>query len=385
MSEVDLLLPGRKLTQKELDERAAKEKAAAEAAEKAAKEAEDAYRVEVTDWVMDVFCLELALSEIYGRSIPTVNISEMVLQLRTPDGRDRAVLEVADFIYIARNLIVNDLHERDPIEIGPGKLMPQGKLHPSAKALFIPWNIETSVPPSPVIQQLEDGFYAGIGAQSVNNTLSLVSSSIEDHIDAGGSIAKRAPPAEYYEVIFRAISLGFRICNAARPKGDAQASEEGEQAAMVAAENSMLTDSFVESLEEFDDEDRNDLIEDNQLPLEVLVKDVPDEDLAQFVGVADSVVAINGAPLGRVTDHKTLAARIGSLSRPIRITFRRNNPEVGVRALWIGNNMRNGEAVQGAEDFDMKSIASIESTQLGEHEESMWHDGDPKPPVGPAL
>merc|ERR1712167_327986 len=156
-----------------------------------------------------------------------------------------------------------------------GKLMPQGKLHPSAKALFIPWNIETSVPPSPVVQQLEDGFYAGIGAQSINNTLSLVSSSIEEHIDAGGPVAQRGAPAEYFEVMFRAISLGFRICNAARPKGSAQ-SEEGEQAAMVAAENSMLTDSLAESSEGFGDEDRNDTIEDDQLPLEVLVKDVPD-------------------------------------------------------------------------------------------------------------
>ena len=31
---------------------------------------------------MDVFCLEPVLSQIYGRSIPTVNISEMVLQLQ---------------------------------------------------------------------------------------------------------------------------------------------------------------------------------------------------------------------------------------------------------------------------------------------------------------
>ena len=45
---------------------------------------------------------------------------------------------MSDFIYIAWNLIVNDLHEGEPIEVGPGKLMPGGKLHPSPKALFIP-------------------------------------------------------------------------------------------------------------------------------------------------------------------------------------------------------------------------------------------------------
>ena len=103
-------LPGTKLTQ-QLDEQAEAEAAAQAAAEKAAKEAEEAYGVVVTDWVMDVFCLEPALSEIYGRSIPTVNISEMVLQLQNIDGGERAVLELSDFIYVARNLIVNDLHE----------------------------------------------------------------------------------------------------------------------------------------------------------------------------------------------------------------------------------------------------------------------------------
>ena len=356
-SELDIVMPGRRPTQKEIDERAAKEQAAKEAAERATKEAKEAYRVVVTDWVMDVFCLEPALSEIYGRSIPTLNISEMVLQLHMLDDAERAVIEVSDFIYIVRNLIVNDTYEREPLEIGPGKLMPGGKLHPSAKALFIPWDIETSVPPSPLVHQPEDGPFPGaVSASNVSRTLSRASSTVKDQMNSASEeaiMALQMSRGEYFEVVFRAVSLGFRICNAVQSKNQ-NGKQQGER--MLRVENELTNNMGA----------KNGDIGVHRHPLEVLVKDVPDEDLAQFVRQADSIVAVNGAPLGAAgagADHKILAAHIRSLPRPVRITFRRNDARFGHK-----------EELDGA---DMLSIPSIESSNLGEHDESMWHDGDP--------
>ena len=39
--------------------------------------------------------------------------------------------------------------------------------------------------------------------------------------------------------------------------------------------------------------------------------------------LGDTVVAINGAPLGWVTDHQVLADKVGPLERPVKVTFRR--------------------------------------------------------------
>ena len=43
----------------------------------------------------------------------------------------------------------------------------------------------------------------------------------------------------------------------------------------------------------------------------------------QRLYLGDTVVAINGAPLGWVTDHQVLADKVGPLERPVKVTFRR--------------------------------------------------------------
>jgi hypothetical protein len=55
----------------------------------------------------------------------------------------------------------------------------------------------------------------------------------------------------------------------------------------------------------------------------IVVSQVSSPLIRDFVGVEDSVLAINGAPLGYVTDHEVLAKKIGALGRPVRITFAR--------------------------------------------------------------
>jgi len=55
----------------------------------------------------------------------------------------------------------------------------------------------------------------------------------------------------------------------------------------------------------------------------IVVSQVSSPIIMGLVGVEDTVLAINGAPLGYVTDHQVLAQKIGSLGRPVRITFSR--------------------------------------------------------------
>ena len=55
----------------------------------------------------------------------------------------------------------------------------------------------------------------------------------------------------------------------------------------------------------------------------ISVSQVTDPLLEGLVGVSDTVLAVNGAPLGFVTDHRVLAQKVGGLARPVRITFKR--------------------------------------------------------------
>ena len=79
---------------------------------------------------------------------------------------------------------------REPIEVGPGRCL--RKLHPIPKqSLFL--EIEPSIPPSPLVQQIEDGLYLKTIAD-----LALINDRIEDHLEAKSPTGSSL----YYEVIF---------------------------------------------------------------------------------------------------------------------------------------------------------------------------------------
>ena len=84
--------------------------------------------------------------------------------------------------------------------------------------------------------------------------------------------------------------------------------------------------------------------------------------LADKVGVNDTIIAVNGAPLGFVTDHSVLAKTIGKLSLPIRITFERylGVSEQDSDLLTINSVTR--EDVEAAEAFE----ATAEQRRLRE-------------------
>ena len=78
--------------------------------------------------------------------------------------------------------------------------------------------------------------------------------------------------------------------------------------------------------------------------------------LADKVGVNDTIIAVNGAPLGFVTDHSVLAKTIGKLSLPIRITFERylGVSEQDSDLLTINSVTR--EDVEAAEAFEADAV-----------------------------
>jgi len=55
----------------------------------------------------------------------------------------------------------------------------------------------------------------------------------------------------------------------------------------------------------------------------IVVSKVVEPSLAGVVNENDTVVAVNGAPLGFVTDHKVLQEKIKPLRRPVRVTFQK--------------------------------------------------------------
>ena len=55
------------------------------------------------------------------------------------------------------------------------------------------------------------------------------------------------------------------------------------------------------------------------------------------IWLGDTVLAINGAPLGWVTDHKVLAEKVKPLSRPVKVTFRREFREDEMSVASVGN------------------------------------------------
>ena len=55
----------------------------------------------------------------------------------------------------------------------------------------------------------------------------------------------------------------------------------------------------------------------------IVVSKVEDPELEGKIKQNDTIVAVNGAPLGYVTDHKVLAEKIKSLGRPLKMTFER--------------------------------------------------------------
>jgi len=55
----------------------------------------------------------------------------------------------------------------------------------------------------------------------------------------------------------------------------------------------------------------------------IVVSKVVEPSLAGVVNENDTVLAVNGAPLGFVTDHKVLQEKIKPLRRPVRVTFQK--------------------------------------------------------------
>jgi Ca2+-binding EF-hand superfamily protein len=70
---------------------------------------------------------------------------------------------------------------------------------------------------------------------------------------------------------------------------------------------------------------------DKQNPGEALVSSI-DEDNQGHMFLGDTVVAVNGAPLGYANGPRALAIKVKDLLRPLKITFRRNNNEDAVSA-----------------------------------------------------
>ena len=52
-----------------------------------------------------------------------------------------------------------------------------------------------------------------------------------------------------------------------------------------------------------------------------------------------------------------------------------------MRAFWFGNAnkaiLKQSNDASFVDEFDLHSLDSIESSQLGDHEDAMWHKGDP--------
>ena len=58
----------------------------------------------------------------------------------------------------------------------------------------------------------------------------------------------------------------------------------------------------------------------------LVVSSVADPALEGIVGVNDRLLAVNGAPLGAMVDHRDVLRRVGSLRRPVRVAFQRYDP-----------------------------------------------------------
>ena len=89
--------------------------------------------------------------------------------------------------------------------------------------------------------------------------------------------------------------------------------------------------------------------------------------LAGKVGVNDVIVAINGDPLGFVTDQSVLAQKIGRLALPIRITFERYRELGEADSDMLTVNSVTREDVQEAE--------GIEEDAAKEHQKA-WQERD---------
>jgi hypothetical protein len=74
---------------------------------------------------------------------------------------------------------------------------------------------------------------------------------------------------------------------------------------------------------------------------------VNDPALQGVVFVRDRIVAVNGAPLGRVTDPAALANKLGLLRRPVKITFERFDTSAGDAAA--SDQAAENDAVSPAE------------------------------------
>ena len=62
----------------------------------------------------------------------------------------------------------------------------------------------------------------------------------------------------------------------------------------------------------------------------IVVNRIVDKANVGKIFLGDTIMAINGAPLGFVTDHKLLARKIKPLKRPIKITFKRENKDESI-------------------------------------------------------
>lgn len=104
----------------------------------------------------------------------------------------------------------------------------------------------------------------------------------------------------------------------------AEASEHAKADAKLLQDQGLYEVDFHESMLGF--KVRND----PGRPGEIAVSAIMDSDNEGRIHLGDSVLAVNGAPLGYANDHRILAFKIKDLSRPLRLTFRRNFNEAAV-------------------------------------------------------
>ena len=91
----------------------------------------------------------------------------------------------------------------------------------------------------------------------------------------------------------------------------------------------------------------------------IIVRSLTNLALDGVVGISDTIMAINGAPLGFVTDHRILGKKLGGLKRPVRITFQRYDASKHI----YGHAHRHDETKERApkdEDFQKLSSSRIQ-------------------------
>jgi Ca2+-binding EF-hand superfamily protein len=102
----------------------------------------------------------------------------------------------------------------------------------------------------------------------------------------------------------------------------------------------------------------------------IVVSKVVDPSLAGFISENDTVLAVNGAPLGFVTDHKVLQEKIKPLRRPVRVTFEKYAESSGlsVAAGHSPSTLRAApldDSAAGEESQSSQTAAAVATSEPG--------------------